>query len=81
MAGRYTTKARVRIVLDIETGTDAWDGTTEPAYVRAFKEAKERAMTMLNNSLGRLNTRGGECPVTLVRIEDVELFVHEDKAP
>ena len=76
----YTTHARVVVELEIETGTDAWDGEKEPAYRRAFEEAKERAVNIINNAFLQLtDAQRRSCPVRVLGVGDVTLTVRESK--
>lgn len=69
-----TTKARVRVVLEIDGGDDAWSDE-EKGLGRAFKYSRERALNTLNRVFAGEPLGGERDKIRLVKVESVELDV------
>ncbi len=71
------TKATVRVVLEIDAGTNAWD-EKEPGLGRAFREAKENALNTLNRLLHQGQALKGELgKLRVVKVERIDITVSE----
>lgn len=70
------TKAHVRVVLEIDAGTNTWD-EKESGLGRAFREAKEHALNTLNRLVQGKGLKGELGKLRVVKIERVDITVSD----
>ena len=73
------TKAVVRVVLEIDAGSDGWN-EDEPGLARAFRYAKEHALNVLNRVFQGKGLKGELAKVRVVEVQRVDITVSDGKA-
>lgn len=72
------TKAIVRVTLELDAGTSAWSDE-EPNLGRAFREARENVVAMLNRVFQGKGNRSDVDVVRCLKVHSVELLVSDSQ--